>query len=78
MRAEATILDTMTLTDTLGMHFRLTEIPVGYPIKSSVDFDPRYMRELFDYGERCAAAGLLWITPEPSEPAQHERSTRSR
>jgi len=59
-----TILDTVTLANTLGMHFRLTEIPVGYPVKSSVDFDPRYMRELFDYGERCAAAGLLWITPE--------------
>jgi predicted acylesterase/phospholipase RssA len=59
-----TILDTMTLADRLVMHFRLTEIPVGYPVKSSVDFDPRYMRQLFDYGQRCAAAGLLWLTPE--------------
>ncbi len=62
--AELGLIDTVTLTDRLGMDFRLTEIPVGYPVKSSVDFDPRYMRQLFDYGERCASAGLLWITPK--------------
>lgn len=60
------IIDTINLTGRLGMKFRLTEIPVDFPVSTVVDFSPRFMRSLFDYGERCAAAGRVWITPEQS------------
>ena len=60
------ILGTINLTRHLGMRFRLTSIPVDYPSRTIVDFSPRFMRGLFDYGERCAASGQLWLTPEQS------------
>lgn len=42
------------------MHFRLTSIPVGYPAGSFLGFDRKHLRQLFAYGETCAARGLLW------------------
>lgn len=60
------IIDTINLTGRLGMKFRLTEIPVDFPVSTVVDFSPKFMRKLFDYGERCAAEGRIWITPEQS------------
>ncbi|MDE2350228.1 MAG: patatin-like phospholipase family protein [Gammaproteobacteria bacterium] len=72
------IIDTINLTRRLGMSFRLTEIPVDFPVSTVVDFSPKFMRSLFDYGERCAAAGRIWVTPEQSikhNMAARERST---
>ncbi len=60
------ILGTIQLTRQLGMRFRLTSIPVDYPVGTIVDFSPKFMRGLFAYGERCAASGRLWLTPEQS------------
>lgn len=60
------IVDTVNLTARLGMQFHLTDIPVDFPTTTVVDFSPKLMRDLFDYGERCAAAGQLWLTPEQS------------
>jgi hypothetical protein len=54
------------LTHRLQMQFRMTEIPVDYPALSFTDFRPQYMREVFAYGETCAARGELWISPEQS------------
>lgn len=42
------------------MHFRLTSIPVGYPAGSFLGFGRQHLRQLFAYGEACAASGLLW------------------
>ncbi len=60
------ILGTVNLTRTLGMRLRLTDIPADFPVANIVDFSPKFMRGLFDYGERCAASGRLWLTPEQS------------
>lgn len=48
------------------MRFLLTEIPPAYPNADFVDFSPKHMQGLFDYGERCAARAELWETPEDS------------
>ncbi len=45
-----------------GMTFRVTEIPLDYPYQGSVAFRPENTRALYEYGERCAARGLLWTT----------------
>lgn len=58
------ILTAIGLAGRLGMRFRLTDIPADFPDASVVDFGPRFMRKLFDYGERCAEEGRLWITQE--------------
>ena len=63
-KTRESIIDTVNLTNRLGMQFRLTEIPADFPGASVVNFDPRFMRKLFAYGERCAQLGLLWITPQ--------------
>jgi predicted acylesterase/phospholipase RssA len=44
------------------MEFRITSIPVGYPAGSFLDFHPKHVRQLFSYGESCAAQGLLWTS----------------
>lgn len=46
--------------DRYGMNFQLTAVPSGYPFHGPLDFEPAHMRELFDYGARCAESGLLW------------------
>ncbi len=60
------ILGTVNLTRALGMRLRLSDIPADFPVANIVDFDPQFMRSLFDYGERCAVSGRLWMTPEQS------------
>lgn len=50
----------------LDMRFDMADIPAEYPTGSFVDFDAVRMRALFDFGERCAARGLLWQSPEQS------------
>lgn len=42
------------------MQFRISSIPVGYPAGSFLDFQQKHIRQLFSYGESCAAQGLLW------------------
>ena len=44
------------------MQFRITSIPVGYPAGSFLDFHQTHIRQLFSYGESCAAQGLLWTS----------------
>ena len=65
-RTREAIVDTAGLTRHFGVHFDLTEIPADYPLDSFVDFDPAHMRALFHFGERCAAQGQLWLSPEES------------
>lgn len=49
-----------------NMRLRLTEIPSNYPYRGFTDFNAADMRKLFDYGERCAAGGQLWLIPGQS------------
>lgn len=65
-RTREAIADAVELSRQLDMTLRLTEIPIGYPRESSVDFRSTYMQSLFKYGSDCAAAGTLWVTPEQS------------
>jgi hypothetical protein len=65
-RTREAIVDAIELSQQLGMTLRLTEIPLGYPKGSSVDFNSTYRRTLFKYGNDCATAGMLWVTPEQS------------
>ncbi|NNM61148.1 MAG: hypothetical protein HKM03_03175 [Steroidobacteraceae bacterium] len=58
------IIDTINLASRLGMRFRLTEIPAEFPVTNVADFDPQFMRGLFDFGRRCALAGRLWLTAQ--------------
>lgn len=44
------------------MQLHLTEIPPAYPYRGFTDFDSVHMRQLFDYGVRCASSGQLWET----------------
>ena len=44
------------------MQFRISSIPVGYPAGSFLDFHRQHIRQLFSYGESCAAQGLLWTS----------------
>lgn len=44
------------------MQFSISSIPVGYPAGSFLDFHQAHIRQLFSYGESCAARGLLWTT----------------
>lgn len=46
----------------LGMSFRYTAIPKNDGFAGSLDFDRIKMRALFDYAERCAARGQIWLT----------------
>ena len=58
------------------MTFRVTSIPVDYPYGGSIDFRETDVRALFEYGERCAEAGLLWTTP--AEALHGERAALNR
>jgi hypothetical protein len=60
------VLNTIDFTRQMDMQFHLTEIPADYPIDSFVNFQPQYMRALFDYASGCAAQGRLWLTPAQS------------
>lgn len=46
----------------LGMSFHYTAIPSNDGFAGSLDFDRIKMRALFDYAERCAARGQIWLS----------------
>jgi predicted acylesterase/phospholipase RssA len=55
-----------TLSDqarTLGSKLRVTNIPLDYPLQP-LDFSAPKLRELFDYGRRCARADQIWHRAE--------------
>jgi predicted acylesterase/phospholipase RssA len=55
---------TAALAHRYGMNFRYSYVPTDYPGKGPLDFDTPTMQALFNYGERCAREGKLWLTPE--------------
>ena len=59
----AMIVEAQGIARQMDMRLRVTQIPPGFPSSADFNFGPRRMRALFSYGERCAARGLLWMTP---------------
>ncbi len=59
----STVVESQAIARQMGMELRITQIPPGYPSSADFDFGTRHMRALFAYGERCAALGMLWMTP---------------
>src|SRR5262249_23196987 len=56
------LVTTSTFAENNQMNFRFTTIPADYPFAGTLEFDPKVMRTLFEYGRRCAAAGRVWVT----------------
>ena len=46
--------------------FNLASIDPSYPAPNSIEFDPAYMQQLFDYGYQRGRSGVLW-QPTPAE-----------
>jgi predicted acylesterase/phospholipase RssA len=46
------------------MSFRFTAIPADVQFGGSLAFETPNMRDTFNYGARCAASGLVWVTQE--------------
>jgi predicted acylesterase/phospholipase RssA len=46
------------------MSFRFTAIPSDVQFGGSLAFETPNMRDTFNYGARCAASGLVWVTQE--------------
>ena len=53
---------TASFAERHGMLLRFSYLPVTYPYHGSLDFKSAPMRLLFEYGARCAEAGMLWTT----------------
>lgn len=50
-----------------GMNFRFTAIPSDVQFGGSLDFNGPSMSETFNFGQRCASTGLVWVTQEQSK-----------
>ncbi len=61
--SRAAVETAAVLADRLRMDVRVTEIPSGYPFRGPLDLAPQVMRQLFEFGARCAAEGRLWASP---------------
>jgi hypothetical protein len=48
-----------------GVPYRLAYIPGDFDLEPDEDFDPKYMRELFDIGYELARDGYDWATSPP-------------
>jgi hypothetical protein len=50
------------------MNFRFTAIPSDVrEFGGSLDFNGPSMSETFNFGQRCAAAGLVWVTQDQNK-----------
>jgi len=65
-KTRAAIVDAVGFNREFDIRFRLTEIPVGYPVISFVDFQPAVMLALFDFAAGCAARHGVWLTRQGS------------
>lgn len=48
-----------------GLDYRLACIPDDFDLEPEEDFDPKYMRTLFDLGYKLARDGYDWATSPP-------------
>lgn len=60
----AAIDQTANFAKTNSMGFRFTGIPSDVQFGGSLAFDKANMAATFDYGVRCAARGLVWVTQD--------------
>ena len=49
-----------------GTGFNLGYIPQSFKVMRVKQFDPTYMRQLFDFGYAQAAAGYHWANSRPT------------
>ena len=47
-----------------GMNLKYARIPVEYPYRGPLNFQPEAMQALFNFAAGCAADGKLWTTAE--------------
>jgi hypothetical protein len=47
-----------------GMNLKFARIPVEYPYRGPLNFQPEAMQALFNYAAGCAGSGKLWTTAE--------------
>jgi hypothetical protein len=66
------------MTQRDGAEFRLTSIPASFTAESKEQFDPVYMKALFDVGFRLGLEGKAWVRtpPEAAPVAQPAPSAR--
>ena len=60
-----------TITRRDGTDFNLAYIPDDFQVTHTADFDPTYMRKLYDYAFEKAAAGYKWMK-EPPLQVEHD------
>lgn len=60
----AAIDQTANFARTNSMGFRFTGIPSDVQFGGSLAFDKANMAATFDYGVRCAARGMVWVTQD--------------
>ncbi len=58
----AAIAQTADFARDNNMNFRFTAIPPDVQFGGSLAFEVPNMNQTFDYGARCAASGLVWVT----------------
>jgi hypothetical protein len=80
-KAIATLLEYHTIGDLYriyaitqrdGTDFNLGYIPASFKVRRTRDFDPAYMRQLYDFGFVQAAAGYRWAKQPPSLVGESE------
>jgi Patatin-like phospholipase len=61
-----TLLASYQFMKSRNWEFNLASIDSSYPAPTSIEFDPAYMQQLFDYGYQRGRSGILW-QPMPAE-----------
>ena len=56
-----------------GADFKLAYIGADFVVPHTEEFDPVYMRKLFDYGQALGASGMAWHAAPPSELRRRQR-----
>ena len=54
-----------------GTDFNLAYIPESFKVPHTKQFDPAYMRQLYDYGFTRAVAGYRWAKQPPMQVGEH-------
>jgi len=54
-----------TITQRDGVGYNLAYIPATFDTPHTADFDPAYMKQLFDFGYRMAEQGEEWAKEPP-------------
>jgi hypothetical protein len=55
-----TLLASYQFMKSRNWEFNLASIEADYPKSSSINFDPAYMRALYEYGYQRGRSGILW------------------